>query len=231
MKPSSTSRSLRSRRAGDGPAGLRKQQFMSGSSPPGSAAFESAYAGPPPPYLLQEKEGAPTTSASSPRLSDAACSDTTASERLSSGEAAVPLSSRCSSLTGQQGLHSAASSFVLPASSSSYSSSSLQQLVLQGRVITDQALPSEASSRQIINALPPSRQPFPAEALKRNHELVRSALNNQQQQQQHQHQYEQRQRQQEAAGVVRGGARSRALSQKEQQQTEHRIRAFPSEGP
>ncbi|KAL8442870.1 hypothetical protein Emed_007085 [Eimeria media] len=136
MKPASNTRSPKSQRGAEGGvvgASAKKNLVHSIAT----VSLESAYNEEEPQASCSERE-APTTGASSPRLSDAAYSDTTASDRLSSEE--LCLSSSRSTLPGHV-VNASSGSWAQTQGSTtlrSASSTGLQNLVLQGRVMTDE---------------------------------------------------------------------------------------------
>ncbi|KAL8448388.1 hypothetical protein Emag_003939 [Eimeria magna] len=135
MKPSSNTRSLKSQRGAEGGVAASSKTDLAHSI--ATVSLESAYNEEEPQATCAERE-APTTGASSPRLSDAAYSDTTASDRLSSEE--LCLSSSRSTLPGHVAGASSGSWAQTQGTTAlrSASSAGLQNLVLQGRVMTDE---------------------------------------------------------------------------------------------
>ncbi|KAL8427895.1 hypothetical protein ACSSS7_007472 [Eimeria intestinalis] len=142
MKPSLNTRALKSQRSAEGGVAAASKKDIVHSI--ATVSLESAYNEEEPQATCSERE-APTTGASSPRLSDAACSDTTASDRLSSGE--LCLSSSRSALVGHAADASCGSWAQTQGSTTlrSASSTGLQNLVLQGRVMTDEGETEAAS--------------------------------------------------------------------------------------
>lgn len=136
MKPNHIGRVPKIRRSNEAAASSSKNNILSGkgsasvASTKGSLCKARSQGAP----TLQDKD-ASTTCASSPRLSDASCSDSSASDRLSSTEIGIPPNKT----TGPAQLLNTGAARVPAQSSTLLASGPMpyeQTLVLQGRVIT-----------------------------------------------------------------------------------------------